>query len=68
MSRPLRILSEGALYHVVARGNDKMAIYLDDVDRVRFLAVLETVVERYLVECHAYCLMSNHYHLLKYKI
>lgn len=64
MSRPLRILADGALYHVVARGNAKMAIYHDDVDRRRYLAILETVIERYRVECHAYCLMSNHYHLV----
>jgi putative transposase len=64
MSRPLRILADGALYHVVARGNAKMAIYLDDVDRYRFTTILEDVVERYGVECHAFCLMSNHYHLV----
>jgi REP element-mobilizing transposase RayT len=64
MSRPLRILAADGLYHVVARGNAKMTIYCDDFDRDRFLAVLETVVERYRVECHAYCLMSNHYHLV----
>src|SRR5262245_24166106 len=64
MSRQLRILAAGALYHVVARGNAKTAIYHDDVDRYRFLAVLDTVVERYSIECHAYCLMSNHYHLV----
>src|SRR5262245_34754461 len=64
MSRPLRILAAGALYHVVARGNDRMAIYHDDVDRWRFLANLETVADQYRVECHAYCLMSNHYHLV----
>jgi REP element-mobilizing transposase RayT len=52
----------GALYHVVARGNAKMAIYCDDVDRSRFLTLLESVVKSYQVECHAYCLMSNHYH------
>jgi REP element-mobilizing transposase RayT len=58
------MLAEGALYHVVARGNAKMAIYHDDADRDRFLAILKTAVERYSVECHAYCLMSNHYHLV----
>lgn len=62
MARPLRIVAEGALYHVVARGNAKMAIYCDDVDRMRFLRLLETVVKGYQVECHAYCLMANHYH------
>jgi putative transposase len=64
VSRPLRILANDALYHVVARGNARLAIYHDDVDRCRFLAILATVVERYRVECHAYCLMSNHYHLV----
>jgi putative transposase len=49
---------------VVARGNAKMAIYCDDVDRRRFLTILETVVERHRIECHAYCLMSNHYHVV----
>src|SRR5262245_63741018 len=64
MSRSLRILADGALYHVVARGNAKMAIYYDDVDRRRFLKTLETVADRYRIECHAYCLMPNHYHLV----
>jgi len=41
-----------------------MGIYCDDVDRGRFLTILESVVERYRIECHAYCLMSNHYHLV----
>jgi putative transposase len=48
----------------MSRGNGKMAIYCDDIDRCRFLAVLERMVEQYSVECHAYCLMSNHYHLV----
>ena len=48
----------------MARGNAKMEIYRDDVDRHRFVTVLETVVERHRIECHAYCLMSNHYHLV----
>jgi putative transposase len=41
-----------------------MPIYHDDVDRCRFLTILESVVEQYRVECHAYCLMANHYHLV----
>jgi REP element-mobilizing transposase RayT len=48
----------------MARGNAKMAIYNDDEDRHRFLVTLERVVARYRIECHAYCLMSNHYHLV----
>ena len=58
------MLAAGGLYHVMARGNAKMEIYRDDVDRERFVTVLEEVVERHRIECHAYCLMSNHYHLV----
>lgn len=64
MARPLRVEFPGGLYHVTARGNGRLAIFVDDSDRERFLAVLASVVARYHVLCHGYCLMGNHYHLL----
>ena len=64
MARPLRLQFPGGIYHVAARGNDRQEIFLDDEDRSRFLIVLASVVVRYRVRCHAYCLMGNHYHLL----
>lgn len=64
MSTPLRIEFEGALCHVTARGDRREAIYEDDEDRVRFLGVLGDVVERFNLGCHAYCLRTNHYHLV----
>jgi len=64
MARPLRIEYEGAVYHVTSRGNAKSDIYLDDTDRALFLEVLLYVVQRFGWKCHAYCLMSNHYHLM----
>lgn len=64
MSRPLRIEFPGALYHVTARGNRREAIYEDDGDRRLFLEVLGEVVENFNWLCHAYCLMTNHYHLV----
>src|SRR6266699_4868421 len=64
MARPLRIEFPGGLYHVTARGNGRLAIFADDTDRERFLLVLTSVVSRYHVFCHAYCLMDNHYHML----
>ena len=64
MSRPLRIEYEGAVYHVTSRGNAQSDIYLSDTDREMFLDVLTHVVERFGWICHAYCLMSNHYHLM----
>jgi putative transposase len=64
MSRPLRLEFSGALYHVMARGNAKQAIYLDDQDRRSFLESLWRICERLDWQVWAYCLMNNHYHLL----
>jgi len=64
MARPLRIEFPGAVYHVISRGNGRQTIFRDNWDRERFLSVFALVVERYNFICHAYCLMSNHFHLL----
>jgi len=64
MSRPLRIEYAGAVYHVTSRGNEKKPVFKDDHDREAFLNTLQHVNKRYHWICHAYCLMTNHYHLL----
>lgn len=64
MARPLRLEFAGALYHVTARGDRREDIYETDDDRQGFLSLLGEVSERFNWVCHAYCLMSNHYHLL----
>jgi REP element-mobilizing transposase RayT len=64
MARPLRIQFPGGIYHVTARGNGRQALFVDDIDCARFLGVLQAVVAEYRLLCHAYCLMTNHYHLL----
>ena len=64
MARPLRIEYPGAWYHVTARGNARQRIYTDAKDFQAFLELLGKLSDRYHWRCHAYCLMSNHYHLL----
>jgi len=64
MTRPLRIEFAGALYHITSRGDRRDDFYEDNRDRESFLSLLGTVCETYNWACHAYCLMSNHYHLL----
>lgn len=64
MARPLRIEYPGAFYHIICRGNGKQNIYINDKDREEFLITLDDIVSRYNWLCYAYCLMSNHYHLL----
>jgi putative transposase len=64
MARPLRPLLPGGVYHVMARGNDKGAIYLDDEDHAAFLGILARTVSRFGWRCFSHCLMGNHFHLL----
>lgn len=64
MARPLRLELPGALYHVTSRGDGREDIFLSDEDRIAWLDTLAEVCQRFNWVCHAYCLMSNHYHLL----
>ncbi|VVS94227.1 REP-associated tyrosine transposase [Desulfoluna spongiiphila] len=64
MARPLRITFPGAFYHVTSRGNERKTIYKSKRDREKFLEYLGEAHERYGAIIHAYCLMSNHYHIL----
>ncbi|USE36350.1 transposase [Endozoicomonas sp. SCSIO W0465] len=64
MSRPLRIQYAGALYHVTSRGNERKAIYREEVDFNLFLDVLAEVCDRFNWVIHSWCLMTNHYHLV----
>ena len=63
MARPLRIEFEGALYHVMSRGNERRRIVRDDADRTRRLEWLRRTVETYGWHLHAFALMDNHDHL-----
>lgn len=64
MARPLRIELSGGVYHVTSRGDGRDDIYLSDADRETWLEVFGQVCERCNWICHAWCQMTNHYHIL----
>ncbi len=64
VSRPLRVHLPNAFYHVISRGNGKQPIYTCDDHYDRFLQLLEHAAARFVVKCHSFCLMPNHFHLL----
>ncbi len=64
MPRPLRIEYEDAWYHVMNRGANHQEIFYNNDHRDIFLSLLSEIKNKFHVETHAYCLMSNHYHLL----
>ena len=63
MARSLRIQYAGAYYHVMARGNRREPIVLDDDDRRFFLKALGEACGMTGWRVHAWVLMTNHYHL-----
>jgi putative transposase len=64
MARPLRLELAGALYHVTSRGDGREDIFLSDEDRIAWLETLAEVCKRFNWACHAYCQMTNHYHMV----
>lgn len=59
-----RISVLGVGLHVVQRGNNRQAIFFDDVDFVSYLDLLFESAARYDVSVHAFVCMTNHVHLL----
>lgn len=64
MSRPLRIEFPGAWYHVMNRGRRREDIFPNPEDFRAFVKLLKESAEQWQVRISAYCLLSNHYHLL----
>lgn len=64
MSRPLRIELASGLYHVTSRGDRREDIYFSDADRLAWLKIYSQVCKRFNWVCHAWCQMSNHYHIV----
>jgi putative transposase len=64
MGRAPRVQVAGGFFHVTALGNRRQPIFLDVIDREKFLLILGDVVFRWPWVCHAYCLMTTHYHLV----
>ena len=64
MGRPLRLDFAGAMHHVTSRGNNKCAIFLNNLDRKDFLFLLGEAKKKYGWVIVSVCLMTNHFHLL----
>ncbi len=64
MARPPRIHVPGAFYHVTLRGNHQQDIFFTFGDRHFFTDNLAETIARFGARIHAYCLMTNHVHLL----
>jgi putative transposase len=57
-------LPSPAVYHVTARGVNRCAIYADDDDLRFFTGLFRQTMLREGLDCHAFCLMPNHFHAI----
>jgi len=64
MSRRARMYLPGYPYHIVQRGNNREACYIEPENYQYYLEFWKDSARRYGVAVHAYCLMTNHIHFL----
>jgi len=58
------LILPGVAVHIIQRGNNRTACFRGDSDYLVYLAHLRQLAEKYECAVHAYCLMTNHVHLL----
>ena len=64
MPRLSRAVFAGVPHHITQRGNRREEVFFTEEDRTVYLEWLKTYCEKYRVEILAYCLMTNHIHLI----
>ncbi|WP_282257966.1 transposase [Stenotrophomonas sp. PS02301] len=64
MPRSARLVLPGIPLHVIQRGVNRAALFIDDEDRCHYLRLLRNACRKQAVAIHAFVLMGNHVHLL----
>lgn len=64
MPRTARVIVKDVPYHVTQRGNRRQDVFFCDGDRRTYLAWLNDYAQTYHLDILAYCLMTNHVHLV----
>jgi putative transposase len=64
MARIARVVAVGFPHHITQRGNNRADVFFDDQDRRRYLNLLVKYAEEFKLDIWAYCLMTNHIHIL----
>ncbi len=64
MPRKPRVYYEGALYHVMVRGNNGEKVFESEKEKQEYTNIIKGYKDRYHFKIYAYCIMDNHAHLL----
>ncbi|MBN1638978.1 MAG: transposase [Ignavibacteriales bacterium] len=55
---------KNAIYHIIVKGIEGIDIFTDNMDRNKFLQLLQKMVTSHKIQCFSYVLMNTHFHLL----
>jgi putative transposase len=64
MARLARVVAVGVPHHITQRGNGRPFILASDAERTVYMELLQQAVQLHSLTVLAYCLMSNHIHLV----
>ncbi len=64
MPRIGRAVAAGFPHHVIQRGNNREEVFFEKDDRKQYLSLLKKYASKWTSPVMAYCLMTNHVHLL----
>jgi len=64
MARTFRSQSDGAIYHLIVRGNNRQPLFRENKDRERYLELLHRYRDLFGYRLYAYILLTNHLQLL----
>lgn len=64
MPRQARVREENSTYHIIQRGNERKSIFASDIDKSKFLDILQKMKEKYNFLIYGYCILDNHVHLI----
>jgi len=64
MPRLPRTVFAGIPHHITQRGNRRENVFFSDGDRAVYLEWLQLYCEQHAVQIQAYCLMTNHIHIV----
>ncbi|OPE39750.1 hypothetical protein C534_22270 [Pseudomonas aeruginosa P49] len=64
MPRQGRVVLPNYPLHVVQRGHNRQVVFAEDEDYQRYLSDLRDLKDAFGIKVYAFCLMTNHVHLL----
>lgn len=64
MGRLSRVVIPDCPHHLIQRGNRRQPVFFSDEDMAFYLILMKRQIERHGIAIWAYCLMTNHVHLI----